>query len=147
MRVLTLYSHGEHLHDRIMLIRWVDWTYKTDLTPVTRYWNVHSRSETTCFSFSLCRMIHSRFLVLTHNTLQNDCSSCRHDTLYQMQGSSLYHESYHSFYTTPALQYFQHFDFDFDNLKSLVLLYGWVWTFIRWFNSRSYCLWYSERRI
>jgi hypothetical protein len=23
----------EHLHDRIMLIRGVDWTYKTDLTP------------------------------------------------------------------------------------------------------------------
>jgi hypothetical protein len=62
--------------------------------------------------------------VLTYNASQNDFSSCRHDTLYQAQGSSLDHESYHSFYTTPALQYFKHFDFDFDNLKSLVLLYG-----------------------
>ena len=43
MRVLTLYSHGEHLHDRIMLIRGVYWTYKTDLTPITLYWNVRTK--------------------------------------------------------------------------------------------------------
>jgi hypothetical protein len=33
MRELTFYSHGEHLQDRIMLIRRVDWTYKTSLIP------------------------------------------------------------------------------------------------------------------
>jgi hypothetical protein len=65
-----------------------------------------------------------RSVSLPNSTLEKtgDFSSCRHDTLYQMQGSSLDHESYHSFYTTPALQYFQHFDFDFDNLKKIKVL-------------------------
>ena len=31
MRELKFYSHGEHLQDRIMLLRRVDWTYKTSL--------------------------------------------------------------------------------------------------------------------
>ena len=33
MRELTFYLHGEHLQDRIMFLRRVDWTYKTSLIP------------------------------------------------------------------------------------------------------------------